>query len=234
MALAKTKLAQTCTRGNLRSVCAQLFGVGRCCPSPWGAKERWEGPHRGPAAPLVGDCTTCQELRSSSAHSCVTQCFSMALRGQSQLRGPKSSSTGWLVQGTLFSDVPYSSFQEAAASWDAAQAVAGLALSKAGMHSMDHPGHSPSPAQGRGPQEGIPQVPHRGQVLRGYACGIGRSPTGALGFKAQPLQPLSLKLRWQIGRNVAVKHLIQSLAHPNPKVRGSISCSVGFPETPRG
>lgn len=109
-----------------------------------------------------------------------------------------------------------------------------LALSKAGMHSMDHPGHSPSPAQGRGPQEGIPQVPHRGQVLRGYACGIGRSPTGALGFKAQPLQPLSLKPRWQIGRNVAVKHLIQSLAHPNPKVRGSISCSVGFPETPRG
>lgn len=29
---------------------------------------------------------------------------------------------------------------------------------------MAHPGHSPSPAQGRGSEEGIPQVPHRGRL----------------------------------------------------------------------
>lgn len=39
------------------------------------------------------------------------------------------------------------------------------ALSKAGIHSMAHPGHSPSPDQGRGLEEGIPQVLHREQVL---------------------------------------------------------------------
>lgn len=70
------------------------FWVDRCCPSPCGARERQEGPRGGTAAPLVRDCTTSRELRSSSACSCVTQCFSVVLRRQSQLQGPKSSSTG--------------------------------------------------------------------------------------------------------------------------------------------
>ena len=41
----------------LRCTCT-AFWVGRCCPSPWGGRERWEGPHGGTAAPLVRDCTT--------------------------------------------------------------------------------------------------------------------------------------------------------------------------------
>lgn len=60
---------------------------------------------------------------------------------------------------------------------------------------MAHPGHSPSPAQGRGPEVEIPQVSRRGWVPWGYTYGIGRSTTGALGLRAQPSQPLSLKLR---------------------------------------
>lgn len=77
----------------LRCMCT-AFWVGRCCPSPWGARERWEGPHGGTTAPLVRDCTTFQELRSSSSRNCVTQCFSVVVQMQSQLQGPKSSSTG--------------------------------------------------------------------------------------------------------------------------------------------
>lgn len=77
------------------------------------------------------------------------------------------------------------------------------------------------------PEEGIPQIPHRGQVLWGCACGIGRSPPEALGLITITTSFSDAEmLNWQ--ERDCETH------HPNPKARDSIGCSMGFPETPHG
>lgn len=64
------------------------------------------------------------------------------LQRQSLLQAQSPAPRGGLVQGTICSDVLSSSFWEAGASWDAAQAMAQvLPWLNQGCNTMAHPGH---------------------------------------------------------------------------------------------